>query len=77
MNLADMTATQVAQAVKAKRITALDVVAATLGRIEARDSVLNAFTTVTAARARKKAAEIDAIIAAGGDPVRWPARPTR
>jgi aspartyl-tRNA(Asn)/glutamyl-tRNA(Gln) amidotransferase subunit A len=68
MSAADMTATEVAQAVKAKRITALEVVEAALARIQARDSVLNAFTTVTAARARQKAAEIDATIAAGGDP---------
>ena len=68
MNLADMTATQVAQAVRAKRITASEVVEAALARIEARDSVLNAFTTVTAARARRKAADMDALIATGGDP---------
>ena len=63
-----MTASQVAEAVKEKRVTAMEVLETTLARIQARDSVLNAFTTVTAVRARQKAAEIDATIAAGGDP---------
>jgi aspartyl-tRNA(Asn)/glutamyl-tRNA(Gln) amidotransferase subunit A len=65
MNLPDMTATQVAEAVKAKRTTALAVLETTLARIQARDSVLNAFTTLTAERARRKAAEVDATISAG------------
>jgi aspartyl-tRNA(Asn)/glutamyl-tRNA(Gln) amidotransferase subunit A len=68
MSATDMTATEVAEAVKAKRITALDVVESALTRIQACDPVLNAFTTVTAARARQKAAEVDATIAAGGNP---------
>lgn len=68
MSPADMTATEIAEAVKAKRVTALAVTETALARIAERDKVFNAFTTVTAERARKKASEIDATIAAGGDP---------
>ena len=65
---AQATASDVAQAVRAKSVTASAVTDAALARIAARDSVFNTFTTVTAERARKKAAAIDAILAAGGDP---------
>jgi aspartyl-tRNA(Asn)/glutamyl-tRNA(Gln) amidotransferase subunit A len=47
---------------------AADVVAACLYRIERLNPVLNAFTTVTADRARAKAAALDAAIAAGSRP---------
>jgi AtzE family amidohydrolase len=60
-----MTATAIAQAVKNKNISALEAADAVLARIAARDGVLNAFTDVTAERARAKAGAIDADIAAG------------
>jgi len=65
---AQATASDVARAVRVKRVTASAVIEAALARIAARDGVFNAFTTVTAERARKKAATIDETIAAGGDP---------
>jgi len=48
-----------------RRRSATDIVAAALARIEHGDKRLNAFTAVTAARARAKAAAVDAAIAAG------------
>ena len=62
------TAGEIAAAVRARRVPALVVVEAALARIAARDGVFNAFTCVTATRARRKAAAIDATLAAGGDP---------
>src|SRR5262249_35460733 len=53
------------KAVAAKKVSALEVTEATLARIAKHDSVLNAFTDVTAERARAKARAIDAAIAAG------------
>jgi len=46
-------------------MSALDAVEASLSRIDRHDSVLNAFTDVTAERARGRARTIDAAIAAG------------
>jgi 1-carboxybiuret hydrolase len=60
-----MTATAIAQAVAGKKLSALEATDAVLARIAARDSALNAFTDVTAERARAKARAIDADIAAG------------
>ncbi len=60
-----MTAGEIAAAVTSGTLTATAVVEATLARIAARDPVLNAFTDVTAARAREKAADIDARRALG------------
>jgi AtzE family amidohydrolase len=60
-----MTATAIAQAVANKKFTALEATEAVLARIAARDGALNAFTEVTAERARAKARAIDADIAAG------------
>ena len=48
-----MTAGEIAAAVASGTLTATAVVEATLARIAAQDPVLNAFTDVTAARARK------------------------
>lgn len=53
------TATQIAAAVMGGKIRAVDVVEATLARIEAAEPGVNAFTDIVAARARKRAAEID------------------
>jgi aspartyl-tRNA(Asn)/glutamyl-tRNA(Gln) amidotransferase subunit A len=58
-------ASDIAKAVTGRTISALDVIEAALARITQRDTVLNAFTDVTAERARAKAKAIDAAIAAG------------
>ncbi|MGF6310365.1 AtzE family amidohydrolase [Bradyrhizobium sp. i1.8.4] len=60
-----MSAAAIAQAVSSRKITALAATEAALARIAAHDKVLNAFTDVTADRARAKAKAIDAAIAAG------------
>jgi aspartyl-tRNA(Asn)/glutamyl-tRNA(Gln) amidotransferase subunit A len=54
------TASDIARAVMSGRVKAADVVEATLGRIETGDPAVNAFTDVTAERARRRAREIDA-----------------
>jgi aspartyl-tRNA(Asn)/glutamyl-tRNA(Gln) amidotransferase subunit A len=58
-------AQQIAQAVAARTVTALEVVEAALARIKRHDGILNSFTDVTADRARARARAIDAAIAAG------------
>jgi 1-carboxybiuret hydrolase len=58
-------ASEIAQAVKSGRLSALSVAEATLARIAKYDPILNSFTDVTADRARAKARAIDAAIAAG------------
>jgi aspartyl-tRNA(Asn)/glutamyl-tRNA(Gln) amidotransferase subunit A len=55
----------IAGAVAAKKVSAVEVTEATLARIAKYDTVLNAFTDVTAERARAKARQVDAAIAAG------------
>ncbi|WP_244066527.1 AtzE family amidohydrolase [Bradyrhizobium sp. Ce-3] len=60
-----MSAAEIAQAVSSRKLTALAVTEAALARIAAHDKVLNAFTDVTADRARAKAKAIDAALAAG------------
>jgi AtzE family amidohydrolase len=62
---ASMSAAEIAQAVSSRKITALAATEAALARIAAHDKVLNAFTDVTADRARARAKAIDAAIAAG------------
>jgi 1-carboxybiuret hydrolase len=59
------TAGAIAAAVGARRCHAADIIAATLERIARDDARLNAFTAVTAERARARAAAIDAAAAAG------------
>jgi aspartyl-tRNA(Asn)/glutamyl-tRNA(Gln) amidotransferase subunit A len=54
------TATEIAHAVMSGKVKATDVIDATLKRIEASESTINAFTDVIAFRARKRAKEIDA-----------------
>jgi 1-carboxybiuret hydrolase len=61
-------AVEIAAAVAAGRLRPTDVVTACLARIERLNPVLNAFTTVTADRARAKAAALDTAIAAGERP---------
>src|SRR5438477_4743729 len=60
-----LSAAEIAQAVASRKMSALDAVEAALARIKKHDSVLNAFTDVTADRARAKARAVDAAIAAG------------
>lgn len=64
-DLAWRSATDIAVAVASGATTATAVIAATLARIAERNGVLNAFTDVTASRARARAATIDAARAAG------------
>src|SRR5471032_1842613 len=61
-------ASEIAPAVKGRRISALSVTEAALARIARHDPVLNAFTDVTADRARARARAVDAAIAAGQNP---------
>lgn len=58
-------AAEIAAAVQGGRTTAAAVAEALLARIEAVDPAVNAFTAVTAERARAEAAAVDADIAAG------------
>src|SRR6202040_1143890 len=60
-----MSASEIAQAVAGRKISALAVTEAALARIAKHNPVLNAFTDVTADRARAKARAIDAAVAAG------------
>jgi AtzE family amidohydrolase len=61
----DLSAADIAKAVAGGKLSALDATEAALARITQHDGVLNAFTDVTADRARAKARAIDADIAAG------------
>lgn len=65
MALATAPASEIAAAVAAGTVSARDVVEATLARITALDPVVNAFTDVTAERARATADRIDAARAEG------------
>ncbi|BAI74439.1 aspartyl-tRNA(Asn)/glutamyl-tRNA (Gln) amidotransferase subunit A (plasmid) [Azospirillum sp. B510] len=59
---------EIAAAVRGGGLSATAVTEAALDRIARLNPVLNAFTDVTADRARREAAELDARIAAGADP---------
>ncbi|MCK1650060.1 AtzE family amidohydrolase [Bradyrhizobium sp. 149] len=61
----EMTASEIASAVAGRKMSALDATEAALARIKQHDTILNAFTDITADRARAKARAIDADIAAG------------
>lgn len=63
-----ISAAAIADAIRAGKVRAADLVEGTLADIVARDSAYNAFTEVTASRARAEAAAVDAAIAAGRDP---------
>jgi len=60
-----MSALDIAHAIRGKKFSALSATEAALARIAKHDPVLNAFTEVTAERARAKARAVDAAIAAG------------
>jgi AtzE family amidohydrolase len=66
--LDSLTAFEIAAAVRARQVTARVVTEFALERIAATHGRLNAFTHVTADRARSEAAAVDAIVAGGGDP---------
>jgi AtzE family amidohydrolase len=61
------TATEIADAVRRKDVTASAVIDAALARIARHNGVLNAFTDVTADRAKARAKAIDMAIAKGED----------
>ena len=63
--LAWASAGAIAAAVKIGEVSAADVIDQALARIAQRDEVLNAFTVVTAERARARATAIDAVRTAG------------
>jgi len=63
----DLSAADIAKAVAGGKLSALDATEAALARIKQHDGALNAFTDVTADRARAKARAIAADIAAGKD----------
>lgn len=67
-NLHQLSARQIAEGVRARQFTATAVTVAFLGRIEALNPKINAYTLVTADRALAEAARVDAAIAAGDDP---------
>ncbi|MBI5262936.1 MAG: AtzE family amidohydrolase [Bradyrhizobium sp.] len=60
-----MTAAEIASAVAGRRMSALDATDAALARIKQHDGILNAFTDVTAERARARARAVDTAIASG------------
>jgi AtzE family amidohydrolase len=62
------TATAIAADVRAGRRSALSVAEATIADIRARDGAFGAVTRLLDARALAEAAQIDAIVATGGDP---------
>ena len=61
-------AADIADAVRGGKVSALAVTEAFLARIARHDAAVNAFTDVTAARARAEAVRVDAAVAAGDDP---------
>ena len=65
---ATMDAVGIAEGVRARRVSAREVVQQALQRIEKRNGEINAFTAVTAERALADADRIDAGVAAGRDP---------
>jgi aspartyl-tRNA(Asn)/glutamyl-tRNA(Gln) amidotransferase subunit A len=61
-------ASEIAQAVLARKVSALSVTEIALARIAAHNPVLNCFTDVVADRARTRARAVDTAIAAGKNP---------
>jgi amidase/aspartyl-tRNA(Asn)/glutamyl-tRNA(Gln) amidotransferase subunit A len=61
---------EIARAVRSREVSAVEAVDATLARIEATDGRVNAFTSVTAERARRRAQAIDASPPDAGQPLR-------
>ena len=63
-----LTASEIAQAVAGRKMSALSVTESALARIAQHDPVLNSFTDVVADRARATARAIDAELDAGNNP---------
>lgn len=63
-----LSASEIAQAVKSGKLSALGATEAALSRIGKYDSILNSFTDITADRARARARALDAAIADGKNP---------
>ena len=63
-----LSASEIAQAVTGRKMSALSVTEAALARIAKHNPVLNSFTDVTADRARAKARAVDAAVTAGRNP---------
>ena len=61
-------AVDIAAGVRGGSLSAADVLEGYLGAIDARESEVHAFNLVLADAARERAAEIDAVVASGGDP---------
>jgi AtzE family amidohydrolase len=68
MNFAHTTALEVAAAVRARHVSARAIAEDALARTAAANGTINAFTSVTAARALAEADAVDAAVAAGRDP---------
>ncbi|MFY7952588.1 MAG: amidase, partial [Armatimonadaceae bacterium] len=68
MSLDNLGAVEIATRVRAGELSARAVVDAALARIEAHDSAVGSFLTVTADAARAAADRVDEIVASGGDP---------
>ena len=64
MTVDRLSAAEIARAVTGRKLSALDATEAALARIAKHNPILNAFTDVTADRARTKARAIDVAIAA-------------
>lgn len=62
-DLQQVSAARIAEAVQAREISATELVRASLARIEATDSFVNAFTDITARRALDCATALDARLA--------------
>src|ERR1700760_2844356 len=65
MTAATLSAADIAKAVTSRKLSALQATEDALARIAAHDGILNSFTDLTAERARAKARDVDAAIAAG------------
>ncbi|MFJ1705910.1 amidase [Kitasatospora sp. NPDC088346] len=65
MSLPDLTLAQAADAVRARRVSPVELVDAVLERIEQSEPLLNAYATVTAEQARRQAREAEREAAAG------------
>src|ERR1700676_2305585 len=68
VDLDRLSAAEIAQAVAGRRMSAVAVTEAALARIGRHNGILNAFTDVTADRARAKARAVDAAVATGKNP---------
>jgi aspartyl-tRNA(Asn)/glutamyl-tRNA(Gln) amidotransferase subunit A len=59
---------ELARSVREKELSARELTAAALARIDALNPAINAFVAVDGERAMKQAAAVDQIVASGGDP---------